>query len=130
MNSLLLEKQHMKKLLPLAFAAAAASSALAQVNEVTVRTRLFTTYKLEVFYIGEPFPFREWTFTNTTQLTRWFRHPVDRFRSHFYRLSGGGRVDQTRAIYNSFSLGTMKLTAGTDFLSGVIGGDLHWRNGG
>ncbi len=117
----------MKKLLPLAFAAAATSSALAQVNEVVLRPKLFTTYTFQAFYVGESSPFKEWTFTNTIYLTVRFKHPVERFRSVFYRLTGEGRVDQTRAAYNLFALGTFRMTSGTDFLSGQISGDLRWR---
>ena len=116
----------MKKLLTLAIAAAAASSALAQVNEVTLRVRLFTRYTVQAYYVGDSAPFREWTFNSTLNQSFKVQHPLDRFRPAFYRVIGYGRVDQSKAFYNSYAFGTMKMTAGTDFLSGVIGGDLYW----
>jgi hypothetical protein len=120
----------MKKLLTLVIAAAAASSALAQVNEVTLKVRMFTRYTLQAYYVGDSAPFNQWTFSSSYLLSFKFRHPIDRFRPAFYRVIGHGRVDQSRAFYNSFAFGTMKITAGTDFLSGQIGGDLYWRNQG
>jgi len=116
----------MKTLLTLAIAAAVASSALAQVNEVTLKVRMFTRYTLQAFYVGDTAPFKQWAFSSSFYQSFKFQHPTDRFRPAFYRVIGYGRVDQTRAFYNSFALGTMKMTAGTDFLSGQIGGDLFW----
>ncbi len=116
----------MKTILTLVIAAAVASSALAQVNEVTLKVRMFTRYTLQAFYAGDTAPFKQWTFSSSCYQSFKFQHPIDRFRPAFYRVIGYGRVDQTRAFYNSFAFGTMKMTAGTDFLSGQIGGDLFW----
>ncbi|MBA4293189.1 hypothetical protein C0431_09480 [bacterium] len=115
-----------KQLLFFAIGLGLAQTAFSQANEVLIHVRPFMSYKVEIFYRGEPHPIRTVHFNSWFNYQYWFKHSVEGFRSTFYRVTGAGRVDQTDSMRNLMGIGKVTLRAGQPFLDPRLSGDITW----